>query len=433
MPWFAWLLVAIVAMAASFALGWYLSSLGDVDDGESSDPGTFIERQWSAEAERRLVALMPDAMVVLSGQGLVRYRSPDADDLGILEHDRLISPELEDILEQVVSDGVQREREIHVAPRLTRPDMGERDSPARSGGKRHAVEYVRVRIGVVDDDVYVMFLSDISEQRHFASVRRDFVTNVSHELKTPAGAIALLAETVMDAADDPDAVRYFANRMGVESKRLTQLVYRLIDLQRAQSLDAVKDRVPVRVFAVAKDAIVMNQTQAQARAVELRLVDAGNRIALDAVTDSGPRALVDRESLTTAVKNLIENAIRYSPEHSVVTIEVREEGGRVLLRVIDRGIGIPKDALDRIFERFYRVDSARSRETGGSGLGLSIAKHCIEENGGTLDVWSHENLGSTFTITLQGVDETAQGAPAEAHAAAPEQKEEVVHDANSDR
>lgn len=197
--------------------------------------------------------------------------------------------------------------------------------------------YLRVRIGDIGDDLYAIFINDMSEQRRFEAVRRDFVTNVSHELKTPAGAIALLAETVTDAADDPDAVRYFSGRISKESARLTELVHHLIDLQKAQSPQSVIDARRISALDVARAAIAANQTQADSRHVDIRLSVNGQSVPTKveepadgegsleesgSPATNGPMIKADKEAMQTAVKNLVENAIHYSPEHTTVAVGV---------------------------------------------------------------------------------------------------------------
>ena len=333
--------------------------------------------------ERRLIEVLPEALIVTDRNGLVQYSSPGSVPFGLVSGDRLNSREVEDILTQAAADG--------------------------------GTLYLRVRIGDIGDDLYAIFINDMSEQRRFEAVRRDFVTNVSHELKTPAGAIALLAETVTDAADDPDAVRYFSGRISKESARLTELVHHLIDLQKAQSPQSVIDARRISALDVARAAIAANQTQADSRHVDIRLSVNGQSVPTKveepadgegsleesgSPATNGPMIKADKEAMQTAVKNLVENAIHYSPEHTTVAVGVGERDGKVTIRVVDQGIGIPAKSLDRIFERFYRVDPARSRETGGSGLGLAITKHCVQENGGRISVWSRTGEGSTFTIEL---------------------------------
>ena len=263
-----------------------------------------------------------------------------------------------------------------------------------------------MRVGQISDDLFAIFISNMSEQRRFEIMRRDFVTNVSHELKTPAGAISLLAETIGDAADDPDMVKYFAGRVSKESERLTELVHRLIDLQKAQSAAAVLNAERLSVLALVREAIVENQVNAESKHISMVLSLNGKQKlvyvegAETAIDQDDVFINADHETIKTAVKNLVENAINYSPEHTTVAVDVGSSDGKVSIRVVDQGIGIPESSLDRIFERFYRVDPARSRETGGTGLGLAITKHCVQDCGGTIAVWSRECEGSTFTITL---------------------------------
>ena len=278
--------------------------------------------------------------------------------------------------------------------------------------------YLRIRMGRITEGIYAIFIADMSEQRHFEAMRRDFVT--------PAVAISLLAETIADAADDPKAVRYFSGRISKESTRLTELVHHLIDLQRAQSTHAILNTHRVSVLGIVRDAVRASAVQAENKHIDIH-VSLGSRTVArtaqgdDEFPDSDDVAVMaDKDALTTAVKNLVENAIRYSPEHTTVGVGVIESNGTTMIRVVDQGIGIPAQALGRIFERFYRVDPARSRETGGSGLGLAINKHCVQDCGGTISVWSREGEGSTFTIELPSAppqSPQSQAASAEAVAA----------------
>jgi two-component system sensor histidine kinase SenX3 len=233
-----------------------------------------------------------------------------------------------------------------------------------------------------------------TEARRVEAVRRDFVANVSHELKTPVGALSLLAEAVEDAADDPVAVRRFTQRMHREARRLTQLVQEIIDLSRLQAAEGVVEPARLEVDALIAEAVDRTGSVAHERGSEV--VVAGTR---------GAQVVGDRELLVTAVRNLVHNALAYSPEGSRVVVEVRRtevaDGGRAVdVAVCDRGVGISAADVERIFERFYRVDAARSRLTGGTGLGLSIVKHVAGNHGGDVRVWSVEGEGSTFTLRL---------------------------------
>lgn len=224
-------------------------------------------------------------------------------------------------------------------------------------------------------------------------MRRDFVANVSHELKTPVGALSLLSEAVMDAADDPEAVTRFAGRMQIEATRLTNLVQELIDLSRVQNDDPLEDAEPVSVEELVDEAI--DRSRHTAGTKNISMVAGGT-------TDL--RVWGHRGQLAAALGNLVENAVNYSPAHTRVGIAVRRVpapgGDLVEIAVTDQGIGIPDKDKERIFERFYRVDPARSRATGGTGLGLAIVKHVAASHGGEVTVWSTEGQGSTFTLRL---------------------------------
>jgi two-component system sensor histidine kinase SenX3 len=220
-------------------------------------------------------------------------------------------------------------------------------------------------------------------------VRRDFVANISHELKTPIGAISVLAEALASAPDDREQVRHFAARLTGEAARLGRLTQDIIDLSKLQAADIVPHAERVSIDDVVAAAIDQNRVLADSRGIELA---SGKRC----------RAAVfgDENVLTTAVHNLISNAVRYSPENTRVGIGTRLNDGVVEISVTDQGPGIPPEDQDRVFERFYRVDQARSRATGGTGLGLSIVKHAVQNHGGEVRVWSQPGRGSTFTIRL---------------------------------
>lgn len=405
--------VLVVAVAVAAAIGAAVAYGRGREAGEAEsrprpaegDHSLFGEDLPVLPTERRFVEVMPYALIVADSAGAVAYASKGADPLNLVRNGRLVAEDIGEVLALVVADGQVRERELKVT--LPRPDRRQDGRGVRAG---EAVPtdtlYLRVRIGAIADDLFAIFLRDMSEQRRFEAMRRDFITNVSHELKTPSGAISLLAETITDAADDPDAVRYFAGRITKESQRLTELVHKLIELQRAQDAPAMSDAKPMSVVAMTRESIAANEVQADAKRIGIVLSLNGRVIPVE-VPEGEPETLDDdvlvrvgREPFTTAVKNLVENAIHYSPAHTTVSVGVGVVGDRVRIRVVDQGIGIPKESLGRIFERFYRVDPARSRETGGSGLGLAITKHCVQECGGTISVWSREGEGSTFTIEL---------------------------------
>ncbi|MGW2252175.1 sensor histidine kinase [Kitasatospora sp. NPDC001660] len=258
---------------------------------------------------------------------------------------------------------------------------------------------VSVRVAPLGSRLVLVLVEDQTERRRVEAVRRDFVANVSHELKTPVGALSLLSEAVADAADDPEAVQRFAGRMQIEATRLASLVQEIIDLSRVQDDRLMVDPEPVAVDELIAEAIDRCRQQAAAKQI---LIAAGGIAGLYLHGNRG--------QLAAALGNLVENAVNYSPPRTRVAIATRRissaaalgeaDGELIEISVTDQGIGISEKDRERVFERFYRVDPARSRATGGTGLGLSIVKHVAASHGGTVSVWSVEGQGSTFTIRL---------------------------------
>jgi two-component system sensor histidine kinase SenX3 len=235
----------------------------------------------------------------------------------------------------------------------------------------------------------VAVIEDVSERRRLDAIRRDFVANVSHELKTPVGALSLLAET-LDGEEDPVTVARLATRVGMEAERLGRIIDDLLDLSRIEANEGQRV-VPVDLERVVEDAIEPLRATADAKGISLDIEMAG----ATCLTVPG-----DRLDLISAVSNLVDNAVKYSEHDSSVRVSCIERGGLVSIAVTDSGIGIPARDLERIFERFYRVDRARSRLTGGTGLGLSIVRHVAANHGGRIEVSSREGEGSTFTLVL---------------------------------
>jgi two-component system sensor histidine kinase SenX3 len=270
-------------------------------------------------------------------------------------------------------------------------------------GRRSGVETVHVVAQDIGDGLVLVVGTDTSAARRAEAVRRDFVANVSHELKTPVTAISLLAEALLGGADDPGLVRSFAGRLQRESARLGTMVTELIALSAVQGAGPLAAPVPVAVDEVVADAI--DRASVAART-------AG--IALTADHPSGLVVSGDRGLLTTAVTNLVENAVHYSPAGSAVSVSRISRGDHVEIAVTDRGIGIAPEHQQRVFERFFRVDPARSRATGGTGLGLAIVKHVATIHGGSVSLWSRVGVGSTFTVRLPvaGADRDAGSTPA---------------------
>lgn len=319
-----------------------------------------------------VLSALRSAWVVLDERNRVIQHSDSAALFGLVEGDQLTNKDLAVLARQVRRDHVVRELELEV-----------------SRGHR-GTELVNLDVRLAPFDQFVLLLADdFTALRRLEAVRRDFVANVSHELKTPVGALTLLAEAVLGSADDPDAVRRFAGRMQIESNRLTMMVQDLISLSRLQSRDSLRGAAVVSVDQVVSEAIDTTHLEAEAR-----------QIRLEVRGQHGLSVLGDEEQLATAVRNLISNAINYSSDLTRITIGVNLNEPMVEISVADQGIGIPEPDLERIFERFYRVDPARSRATGGTGLGLSIVKHVCVNHGGEVMVWSSEGSGSTFTMRL---------------------------------
>jgi len=324
-----------------------------------------------------VLALLKSSTVVLDAEDRVVRASPSAYAFGLVKEARLLQPDMLEMVRQVRRDGEIRERELEL----------------RRGPIGSATLAVLARVAPLGSTLVLVMVEDRTEARRVDAVRRDFVANVSHELKTPVGAMALLAEALVDAADDPEAVRRFAGRMQHESERLTRLVQDVIELSRLQGHDPLEAPTLVSLDDVVAEAVDRSRLTAEVR--DITLVSGGV---------SGLKVMGDSRQLVTALGNLVDNAVRYGPTGSRVAVsvaEVDDESGRVAeLSVTDEGPGIAEAERNRIFERFYRVDSARSRDTGGTGLGLSIVKHVAAGHGGEATVWSAEGTGSTFTLRL---------------------------------
>ncbi|MEU2261025.1 ATP-binding protein [Streptomyces sp. NPDC019645] len=290
---------------------------------------------------------------------------------------------------------------LHMA-RDTRRDgeirQVELDLPRRGTGRGEALA-VSARVAPLGSRLVLLLVEDLTEARRIEAVRRDFVANVSHELKTPVGALSLLSEAVMDASDDPEAVTRFAGRMQIEATRLTNLVQELIDLSRVQNDDPLEDAEPVRVDELVAEAIDRSRHTASTKQITMAV---GGTTRADG--SAGLHVWGNRGQLAAALGNLVENAVNYSPARTRVGIAARRVtapgGDQIEIAVTDQGIGISEKDRERIFERFYRVDPARSRATGGTGLGLAIVKHVAASHGGEVTVWSTEGQGSTFTLRL---------------------------------
>ncbi len=337
-----------------------------------------------------LSVLRSSALVVDESDRVIKATAP-AYTLGLVTGSELAVSELAELVRLVRRDGQIRETELSVPRGRKRPPL-----------------HVVARVAPLSSRLVLALVEDRTREHRVEAIRRDFVANVSHELKTPVGALNLLAEAVQDAADDPEAIVRFAGRMQTESARLTRLVQQIIELSRLQGDDLLERPEAVDVDKVVARAIDQSAIDAQAK--KLTVVHNGQR---------GLQILGNAEEVTLALGNLVSNAVAYSVERRRVVVGAKAVDDRVELGVTDQGIGIPTSEIDRIFERFYRVDPARHRSTGGTGLGLSIVKHVAASHGGDVSVWSVEGQGSTFTLSLP----RHAGSPARPDPSSPPEKE----------
>lgn len=336
---------------------------------------TAAELQASSELPDGLtdvLAAMDDAACAVDPSGLVTAASSAAARFGIGVGATLENPELRQLVRAVREGGSET-----ATLRLAR------------GGRNLDPRLVAARASRIGPRLSLLIIRDITEQERLEQMRTDFVANTSHELKTPVGAVSLLAEAIESAAEDPAQVRAFATRIQAEAARLGQLTGRIMSLSRLQSSDGLGQFGPVAIDEVIATSVEAHAVQAASAGVEL--TRGGER---------GAWVRGDAQILIEAVGNLIANAIVYSPRGSRVGVGVRVDDGVVEISVADQGIGIDEADRERIFERFYRADEARSRRTGGTGLGLSIVKHATQRHGGEVRLWSRPGRGSTFTMRL---------------------------------
>ncbi|NBO07531.1 MAG: histidine kinase [Actinobacteria bacterium] len=330
---------------------------------------------------KSLQSLESESLIVIPGEQIL-FQSPGISNFAILKDERIISEDLMALIRVARRTNETHRSRIEIA----RGPIG--------AGKRE----FEVSVSPLNDEGMVLVLiSDQSEAKRIDAVRRDFVANVSHELKTPIGALGLLSEAILGAKDQPDAVVKFASRMQIEAKRLTDLVQEIIDLSRLQSSDPLQKAFDVEASDVVREAVTQAALSAESRSISVEIGE------IEDATVIG-----DRDQLIMAVLNLVENAINYSPENTKVSVVAKVKDQLLEISVTDQGIGIAEGELARVFERFYRVDPARSRMTGGTGLGLSIVKHVALNHGGDIKVWSKEGVGSTFTLQLP-ITQTVRG------------------------
>jgi two-component system, OmpR family, sensor histidine kinase SenX3 len=386
--------LAIAALVVGLAIGVLLTWVVLRTRREEPSPTFDVAEPVVPAGVAEVLSVLPSSGVVVGPHDEVLEATATARTLGLVRGSRIAVPELLQLVRSVRRDGDGRIVDLQI-----------------SRGARVAATYLTARVAPLDESLILVLADDQTAARRIEETRRDFVANISHELKTPIGAISLLAEAVEDAAEDPDAVRKFASRMGIESARLTDLVLQIIELSRLQADDPLVHPEIVDIDEVLTDAVERRRMDAERKRITLTLAGV-----------VGTRVLGNARQISVAVGNLVENAVVYSdPGARVVVaahVQARSDDDYVEITVSDNGIGIPPAELDRIFERFYRVDYARSRANGGNGLGLAIVKHIAAIHGGDVTVWSQVGQGSTFTIKIPA--HLHDGVPAVSeHAASP--------------
>jgi two-component system sensor histidine kinase SenX3 len=355
-------------------------ALGYVERATDQAAEAVAESSADAIRLRRALDALPQAVVVCDERGEPVFRNARAVVLMGNRHSDALAAQAVDELLASTAPGASEERtlELYGPPRRT---LTVRTVSLDNGQRALGV------IAVIDD---------VSDRRRLEEVRRDFVANVSHELKTPMGALGLLAETLL-AETEPEVSRRLAQRVHTEAFRISRVIDDLLDLSRIESEES-PPREPVLVNLIMAEAAERVRSAAEQRGVEVALDEPSPPVAV----------LGDRRQLTSAIYNLLENAVKFSYEGGVVQASGRVDDDDIVLTVTDKGIGIPARDLERVFERFYRVDHGRSRQTGGTGLGLAIVRHVAQNHHGSVQVESREGEGATFTLVLpvQGRSDT---------------------------
>ena len=367
-------LVVVIAIVVVVTWAWRraLRTSGEWQERAVTAETAGREQQLRAEEERRVrdlsLSTMDDGVLLIGRDAGVAFAN-DAIDRHLGSTPTSLDGVLPLALRTVINESRKRREPTSV--------LVETGVPAR---------WLHGAVTPAADDATLVVVRDVTQQRRLEAVRRDFVANASHELKTPAATIQAVAETLgQAAAEDPEAVPRFASQLEREAVRLSRIVADLLDLSRLESGSALDELVSLGAAA-----------REEGQRLEESAEHAG--VTLEIQTEDERRVLGSQRDLALLARNLIDNAIRYSHGGGRVVVQVGSDGDEVVLSVTDTGIGIPSRDIDRIFERFYRVDRARSRETGGTGLGLAIVKHVVENHGGTIEVESELGRGTTFRI-----------------------------------
>jgi two-component system sensor histidine kinase SenX3 len=358
------ILGGVVALALGLTLGWFL--------GKSKSQVIEAEQDSFPDLVAEVLELMGSVGIVLDGSNKVVGTNSWAESFGLVARGLLVHAETVDLVKRARSGS-----EIESFEGVLRVGLAQEKVSVAAKAKLVAGDYV------------VLVLEDRTSDIRLDKTRRDFIENISHELKTPIGAIALLSEAIQEAGDDRAAVAKFAASLNKESSRLTFLVQDIIKLSRLQSEEVLASAEIVDLSDVLAEAIDRNEQLAASRKIRL-------------VSEQAPQLEVfgNKEMLITAVKNLVENAISYSEPSTSVGIGCSAKESIAEITVTDSGAGISPENQQRIFERFYRADPSRSRETGGTGLGLSIVKHVAKIHRGEIKLFSQVGVGSTFTLRV---------------------------------
>ena len=337
----------------------------------------YDEAQTISDGAAELLEVLAEAGLVINAKDTVVRATSSAMAMGLVRDRALVHKELAKLASKARGSASMERLEAELLSGIR-------------GSKRLYVSARAINLG---EGSILLIVDDKTESQRLDETRRDFVANISHELKTPVGAIGLLAEAIQNSTDNPEVVAKLSGNVLKESKRLSALVKDIIQLSRVQAADTTINTELIDLEPVVRDAIDRNGFKAERR-----------NVTIECVAAKDIKVFGDEEMLAVAIKNIIENAIVYSPEGSKVAVTLRKEGGVAEIAVTDSGVGISKQDQKRIFERFYRTDPARSRQTGGTGLGLSIVKHVIESHLGEIKLFSKPGVGSTFTLRLPVAD-----------------------------
>ncbi|MGV1033859.1 MAG: sensor histidine kinase [Microbacteriaceae bacterium] len=372
----AWLVLAAMAIGAMVGVGFMI--MFDIAERRGNYAARIVDPGIPQGVDEMLAAFDTAGMVLDPSNNVLRIND-EALELGLLTKKGNLRPEIADFVAAVREADYDFEDDVFL-PGEVMPSVPRRLS---LHGARVGARYL------------VVLAMDRTDEDREEAIRRDFIANISHELKTPTASVRLISEAIERAADDPHIVRRFNSRLEQEAERLAHITAEVIELSRLQGGALLSRREPVEVAAVVAEALTEH---------ELLIHDKQLTVAADLPPNLW--VLGDADSLRTAAANLVANAIAYSDDHSRIGVGVQSKGGMVEISVTDHGIGMDPAEIDRIFERFYRVDQARSRNTGGTGLGLSIVKHIAHNHGGHVQAWSRPGKGSTFTIRIPELDQT---------------------------